>query len=171
MNQLKSDEYPASWNQYIETVIGDPVEVLIEQITSFPEFLLNIPAGRSEYSYAEGKWTIKEVVGHILDTERIMAYRALCFARNDTKELPGFDDEGFVENAHFNDQSLENYAKEFEFLRRSNVLLIKSFRENDLMRSGLAGERLVSVRALLYMMAGHLNHHRTIIQERYLKEH
>jgi len=170
MNQLKSDEYPASWSQYIETVMRDPLEALREQIDSFPEFLANIPAGKSEYSYAEGKWTIKEVVGHVIDTERIMAYRALCFARNDTKELPGFDEESFVSNAHFNDQSLEHYINEFTLLRKANVLLIESFRENELMRSGLAGERLVSVRALLYMMAGHLNHHRNIINERYLKD-
>src|SRR5690606_12709135 len=118
MNQLKSDEYPASWSQYIETVDCDPIQALREQVDSFSEFLINIPAGKSEYAYAEGKWTIKEVVGHILDTERVMAYRALCFARNDTKELPGFDEESFVENAHFNDQSLEHYAKEFVLLRQ-----------------------------------------------------
>jgi len=169
MNQLKSDEYPVFWAQYIETVNGDPLQALKEQVDSFPEFLSNVPAGKSEYAYAEGKWTIKEVVGHVLDTERIMAYRALCFARNDTKALPGFDEEGFVENAHFNDQSLEHYAKEFVLLRKANILLIESFKENELARSGLANERLVSVRALLYMMAGHLNHHRNIIQERYLK--
>src|SRR5690606_22808434 len=125
MNQLRSDEYPASWSRYIDTVIGDPLGILREQIESFPAFLDSIPAGKSEFVYAEGKWTIKEVVGHVLDTERVMAYRALCFARNDTKELPGFDDEGFVLNAHFNDRSLEHYAKEFELLRKANVLLIK----------------------------------------------
>lgn len=170
MNQLKSDEYPASWSQYIDIVKGDPLEMLREQVTSFSEFIKNVPAGKSEYAYAEGKWTIKEVVGHILDTERVMAYRALCFARNDTKELPGFDDEGFVANAHFNDRSLEHYAKEFEFLRESNICLIESFNENELLRSGLAGERLVSVRALVYMIAGHLKHHQNIITERYLKD-
>lgn len=170
MNQLKSDEYPASWSQYIDIVKGDPLEMLREQVASFSEFIKNIPAGKSEYSYAEGKWTIKEVVGHVLDTERVMAYRALCFARNDTKELPGFDDEGFVANAHFNDRSLEHYAKEFELLRESNIYLIESFNENELLRSGLAGERLVSVRALVYMIAGHLKHHQNIITERYLKD-
>lgn len=169
MNQLKSDEYPASWSHYIETVIGHPLDALKSQLDSFPKFLTNIPAGKSEYSYAEGKWTIKEVVGHVLDTERVMAYRALCFARNDTKELPGFDEEGFVRNAHFNNHSLEHYATEFSLVRQANIMLIESFREGEFMRSGLAGERLVSVRGLIYMMAGHLNHHRHIIQDRYLK--
>lgn len=169
MNQLKSDEYPASWSRYIETVKGHPLDVLKAQLDSFPHFLTSIPAGKSEFSYAEGKWTVKEVVGHVLDTERVMAYRALCFARNDTKELPGFDEEGFVLNAHFNDHSLEHYSKEFVLVRQANIMLIESFRESELMRSGLASERLVSVRALIFMMAGHLNHHKHIIQDRYLK--
>ena|SRR5690554_2851425 len=170
MNQLKSDEYPALWSKYIDTVLQHPMEELKDQLVSFPEFLRNIPAGKSEYAYAEGKWTVKEVLGHVLDMERIMAYRALCFARNDTKALPGFDEELFVANAHFNEKSLENYAHEFTILRQSNLLLFESFASNVLMRSGLAGERLISVRALIYMIAGHLNHHRSILQDRYLKE-
>lgn len=170
MNQLKSDEYPALWSKYIDTVLRHPLEELTDQLVSFPEFLLSIPPGKSEYAYAEGKWTIKEVLGHILDTERIMAYRALCFARNDTKALPGFDEELFVANGRFNERSIEQYAREFSILRQSNILLFESFTSNELMRSGLAGERLVSVRGLIYMIAGHLNHHRSILQDRYLKE-
>ncbi|HUH17617.1 DinB family protein [Albibacterium sp.] len=168
MNPLKSDEYPVSWEQYIEVVNKDPKEVLKTQLNSFPEFLTSIPPEKAEYSYAEGKWTIKEVIGHVIDTERIMAYRALCFARNDTQSLPGYDDELFVQNAHFNDYSLEHYAEEFTLLRKSNILLIESFNATELLRSGLANERLVSVRALIYMIAGHLAHHRNIIQDRYL---
>lgn len=168
MNPLKSDEYPVSWEQYIEVVNKDPKEVLKAQLNSFPEFLTSIPPEKAEYAYAEGKWTIKEVIGHVIDTERIMAYRALCFARNDTQSLPGYDDELFVQNAHFNDYSLEHYAEEFTLLRKSNILLIESFNATELLRSGLANERLVSVRALIYMIAGHLAHHRNIIQDRYL---
>ncbi len=168
MNPLKSDEYPVSWEQYIEVVNKDPKEVLKDQLNSFPEFLTSIPSEKAEYAYAEGKWTIKEVIGHVIDTERIMAYRALCFARNDTQSLPGYDDEIFVQNAHFNDYSLEHYAEEFTLLRKSNILLIESFNTTELLRSGLANERLVSVRALIYMIAGHLAHHRNIIQDRYL---
>jgi len=170
MNQLKSDEYPAIYSPYIETVVGDVVELLNEQVESFPEFLANIPPGKSEYAYAEGKWTIKEVVGHIIDTERIMAYRALRFARNDTKELAGYDQEDFVANARFNDRSLASFADEFVSVRKSNLLLFNSFNDHELARKGLASERLVSVRAFMYIIAGHLNHHRNIIRERYLHE-
>src|SRR5690606_30421913 len=127
MNPLKSDEYPVIWEPYIEIVNKDPKEVLTEQLISFPEFLKSIPAEKAEYAYAEGKWTIKEVIGHVIDTERIMAYRALCFARNDTQSLPGYDENMFVLNAHFNDSSLEHYAEEFTLLRKSNLMLIESF--------------------------------------------
>lgn len=168
MNPLRSDEFPAEWSRYIDTVTDNCLERLREQMETFPSFLRSIPAGKSEYAYAEGKWNVKEVVGHVLDTERIMAYRALCFARNDTKELPGFDQDVYVENGYFNSFSLEHYAEEFILIRKTNLVLFESFQENALLRSGLAGGRLVSVRALMYMIAGHLNHHRLIIQERYL---
>ncbi|WP_257666196.1 DinB family protein [Parapedobacter tibetensis] len=170
MNPLKSDEYPAIYTAYIDTVIADVTELLDEQIETFPEFLANIPAGKSEYAYAEDKWTIKEVIGHVIDTERIMAYRALRFARNDTKELLGFEPEDFVAYARFNDRSLDSFSEEFVLVRKSNLILFKSFNDHELARKGLASERLISVRAFMYIIAGHLNHHRNIIRERYLNE-
>ncbi|SFB94077.1 DinB superfamily protein [Parapedobacter composti] len=168
MNPLKSDEYPAIYAPYIDTVKGEALAVLEEQITSFPEFLADIPADKSEYAYAEGKWTVKEIVGHIIDTERIMAYRALRFARNDTKELIGFEPEDFVANARFNERSLESFADEFVLVRKSNLVLFQQFNDHELARKGLASERLISVSAFMYIIAGHLNHHRNIIRERYL---
>src|SRR5690606_6443376 len=102
MNQLKSDEYPALWSKYIDTVLQHPMEELKDQLVSFPEFLRNIPAGKSEYAYAEGKLTVKEVFGYVLHTERFMAYRALGSARHDTNALPGLDEDLFVANAPFN---------------------------------------------------------------------
>jgi len=170
MNPLKSDEYPAIYSDYIETITGDVMELLNEQITAFPEFLASIPPGKSEYAYAEGKWTIKEVVGHTIDTERVMAYRALRFARNDTKELIGFEPDDFVANARFNERSLESLSEEFVLVRKSNLMLFRSFNDHELARKGIASERLISVRAFLYIIAGHLNHHRNIIRERYLHE-
>ncbi|WP_353124255.1 DinB family protein [Parapedobacter pyrenivorans] len=170
MNPLKSDDYPAIYSAYVETITGDVTELLEEQILTFPEFLKHIPPGKSEYAYAEGKWTIKEVVGHVIDTERVMAYRALRFARNDTKELIGFEPEDFVANARFNERSLESFAEEFVVVRKSNLLLFKYLNDHELSRKGIASERLISVRAFMYIIAGHLNHHRNIIRERYLGE-
>ncbi len=168
MNPLKSDEYPAIYTPYVDTVKGNVMTVLAGQIKAFPEFLQRIPRNKAEYAYAEGKWTVKEVIGHVLDTERIMAYRALCFARNDTKALPGFEQEDFVANARFNERSLNSFAEEFVLIRQSNLFLFKSFNDHELTRKGLASDRLISVRAFLYIIAGHLNHHRNIISERYL---
>ncbi|HWK98323.1 MAG TPA: DinB family protein [Parapedobacter sp.] len=168
MNPLKSDEYPAIYSPYIDTVAGDVMELLKDQLTTFPEFLANITAGKSEFAYAEGKWTIKEVVGHIIDTERVMAYRALRFGRNDTKELIGFEPDDFVANARFNERSLDSFAEEFVLVRKSNLELFTHFNEHELARKGIASERLTSVRAFMYIIAGHLTHHRNVIRERYL---
>lgn len=170
MNPLKSDEYPAFATAYIETVFGDVMELLKSQVDTFPELIANVPAGRAEYAYAEGKWTIKEVVGHIIDTERIMAYRALRFARNDTKALPGFEQDDFVANARFNERSLQSFSDEFVLVRKANLMLFESFNEHELQRKGLSSDRLVSVRAFLYIIAGHLNHHQNILRDRYLIE-
>ncbi|MFC3198392.1 DinB family protein [Parapedobacter deserti] len=170
MNPLRSDEYPAIYSGYIETITGDVMELLNEQITAFPKFIADIPAGKSEFAYAEGKWTIKEVIGHVIDTERIMAYRALRFARNDTKELIGYEPDDFVANARFNERSLDSFSEEFVLVRKSNVMLFRSFNDHELARKGIASERLISVRAFMYIIVGHLNHHRNIIRERYLRE-
>ena len=168
MNPLRSDEYPAIYAAYIETINGDIMELLNAQIVTFPEFLESIPAGKSEFAYAEGKWTIKEVVGHVIDTERVMTYRALRFGRNDTKELIGFEPEDFVANARFNERSLESFAEEFVLVRKASLALFEHFNDHELARKGIASERLTSVRAFMYIIAGHLNHHRNVLRERYL---
>ncbi|WP_394675869.1 DinB family protein [uncultured Sphingobacterium sp.] len=168
MKPLKSDEYPAVYAPYIETVVDNVFDALEEQTLSFPAFLDTIPEERGNFKYAEDKWTIKEVVGHVIDNERIMAYRALRFSRNDLKELAGYDQDYFIQHSRYNDRTLESLSKEFTFLRKANMMLFNSFNEVELERKGMASERLTSVKALLYVIAGHLNHHRIIIQERYL---
>lgn len=175
MNPLKSDEYPAIYTDYVENVVGSVTEELQEQLTTFPEFIQGIPEDKGGYKYAEGKWSIKEVLCHILDTERVMAYRALRFARNDMTELAPFEQDEFVQNARHNERSFESIKDEFGFLRKSNLLLFDTFNETELSRKGMASGRLVTVKAFLYVIAGHLTHHRIILQERYLnnesKEH
>lgn len=168
MNQLRSDEYPAFYATYIDTVIGDVKEVLDDQLTSFPQFINTIPEDKAAFAYAVGKWTIKEVIGHVIDTERIMAYRALRFARNDTKALLGFEQDDYVAHARFNERNLVSLREEFTFVRQGTLALFNTFNETERSRKGLASERLISVRAFHYIIAGHLNHHRNIIRARYL---
>ena len=170
MNPLKSDEYPAIFNDYIETITGDVMEELNQQIESFPEFIASIPEELGTFRYAEDKWSIKEVLCHILDAERIMTYRALRFARNDMTALSPFEQDEFVANGRHNERSLDDIAEEFEHLRKANMFLFNSFDETELNRKGMASDRLISVRAFLYIIAGHLNHHVILLKSRYLKD-
>jgi hypothetical protein len=168
MYRPQADEYPVFYKGYVDTVSDDVLAELEHQIESFTTLLKGIPLEKSGFSYAENKWTIVELLGHILDTERIMAYRALRIARNDATPLPGFDENDYVANAHFADRSLISMAEEFEHLRKANLFLIKSFNETELARVGISNDKPISVKALVFIMAGHLNHHIRILKERYL---
>jgi hypothetical protein len=141
---------------------------LEQQSDSFAALLGNVPPEKASFAYAEGKWTIKELAGHVIDTERIMAYRALRIGRNDATPLPGFEENDYVANAHFEDRSLENLADEFAALRKANMYLIRSLNDIEIDRSGISNEKPISVRALIYIMAGHVNHHAAILKQRYL---
>ena len=168
MNRPKADEYPLFYKGYIDTVNDDALTELEHQAESFPLFLKGIPEAKASYAYAEGKWTIKELVGHVIDTERIMAYRLLRISRNDATPLAGFEENYYVANAHFSDRSLSSMADEFASVRKANMFLINTLNEEELSRTGVANENPISARALLFIIAGHLNHHRRILQEKYL---
>lgn len=168
MNRPKADEYPLFYKGYIDTVNDDVLAELEQQAESFSVFLKGIPELKASHAYAEGKWTIKELVGHVIDTERIMAYRLLRISRNDTTPLAGFEENYFVANARFADRTLSSFADEFASVRNSNLFLIKSLNDEELSRIGVANEKPISARALLFILAGHVNHHHRILQERYL---
>ncbi len=168
MNRPQAQEYHDGVAGYIALVEqGEVLEVLEKQNTDFPDFLASLNA-KADYAYAPGKWTIKEMTGHIIDTERIMTYRLLSFARAEQQEQPGFEENDYVSNAHFKDRSLESLSEEFYTLRKANMFLFRSLSEKELERRGTASNREISVLALLYTIAGHLIHHTRIIKERYL---
>lgn len=168
MNRPQADEYPVFYKGYVDTVNDDVLAELEHQIESFPTILREVPTEKAGYAYAEGKWTIIELVGHILDTERIMAYRALRIARNDSTPLAGFEENDYVANAHFADRTLDSMEDEFKHLRKTNLFLIKSLNETELARVGIINDKPISVKALIFIIAGHLNHHMRILKERYL---
>lgn len=170
MNPLKSDEYPAIYTDYIEHVLGPVMDMLNKQLEGFPDFIRTIPEDKGEYTYAPEKWSIKEVLCHIVDTERIMAYRALRFARNDMTELSAFEQDIFVQNAQHNKRSFDSIIEEFIYLRHANLALFNTFTDIELDRKGMASGRLISVKAFLYVIAGHLTHHQLILKERYLND-
>ena len=168
MNRPQADEFAPYYATYINTVSENVLGELEHQVNSIPGFLESISEEKGYYAYAEGKWTIKELVGHIIDTERIMAYRALRIARNDKTPLASFDENEYVANASFNNRSLESLSREFAAVRIANIHFFKALSEEEYSRTGIASNNPVSVRALLYILVGHVNHHRKILEERYL---
>jgi uncharacterized damage-inducible protein DinB len=169
MSRLDTSEYAPYYQNYIRKVPeGDIIEILTRQIEETQQLIQRIPAGKEEYRYAPGKWSIKEVFGHLTDTERVFAYRALCFSRNDKTRLPSFEQDDYVMEGNFSQRTLTDIATEFRLVRLSNIALFKSFDEELKMRRGIASGVEFTVRAALYIIAGHELHHRQILKERYL---
>src|SRR5712692_11641408 len=168
MRRPDAGEYAESYANYISKVSGtDILGVLEAQRLQ----MLHLFAGRSErdgsFRYAPGKWTVKEVLGHSTDTERIFTYRALRFARADQTPLPGFEQDDYVRSGAFGERTLAGLAEEFGAVRSAGIGLFRSFNEDAWPRRGLANEKEVTVRALAFITAGHQIHHRIILEERY----
>ncbi|MBV9958369.1 MAG: DinB family protein [Acidobacteria bacterium] len=162
-------EHHPYYGKYVSLVPeGDINALLSGQLDETLALLHSIPETEAGFRYAPDKWSIKELVGHVIDTERIFAYRALRFARNDRTELSGFEQDGYITNASFDDCSLAELASEFESVRRSTCYLFRHLNEAAWNRRGTASENEVSVRALAYIIAGHELHHREILRNLYL---
>jgi uncharacterized damage-inducible protein DinB len=147
---------------------GLVLKQLKENFKKVKEFVLSLPHDKLNYRYAQNKWTIKEILVHIMDDERIYAYRALRIARNDKTPLPGFEQEDYIPFSKANKRSLNNIFQEYKTIRNATLSLFASLNKEDLMRIGTANNHPVSVRALAYHIAGHELHHVNVIKERYL---
>ncbi len=170
MNFPKPDEYPEYDSVYM-TYIPDSdniITVLEDGRDKLQSLINSLPENKGNYSYAKGKWSIKEVLGHIADVERVHSYRAMCFARSERLSLPGFEQDDYVNAADFNSRSLLSLAAELSFLRSANITLFKSFDESTLLRRGIANNYEFSVRGLIFTIAGHELHHMKILREKYL---
>jgi uncharacterized damage-inducible protein DinB len=171
IEMIPKNEYTPYFEQYLQLVSNEGksiIEYLIDSQKKFESLLRNLPLEKHNFSYAEGKWTMKELIQHIIDTERIFSYRALCFARNDSTSLPGFDQDVFADNDNANDRNYYDLLDEMAVLRKSSVQLYKSFSDEALLRIGVASDNKMSVRALGYLFSGHQIHHLNIVKERYL---
>lgn len=166
MNRPQPNEYPIWGETYISKVDREIFETLNEQIDAIPA-LFRANTDKADYAYAEGKWTLKEMLGHMIDTERILVYRMTCFARNETQALPGFDEDDYVINARFAQREFEDLIEEFTALRKANLYLFRSFNETELNRKGIASGREINVKSILYIIAGHIIHHVSVLKERY----
>ena len=163
------DEYAPYYHTYVGAVPdGDLLEMLDESLEETLGLLGGIGEGGGGHRYAEGKWSVREVVGHIVDTERVMAYRALRIARGDRTPLPGFDQDPYVAAAGFDRRTLADLSDELAAVRAASVHLFRHLDDEALARRGTASGSEVTVRALAWIIAGHEMHHRRILRERYL---
>jgi hypothetical protein len=171
MLQLNENEYAHYYKQYIDALVVDKKSIVFHLKDTLDDaigILSNLSEDKQMYKYADDKWTIKELIQHIIDTERIFGYRALRFARNDATPLPGFEQNDYATIYNANKRVYKDLLEEFELIRKSIISLFKSFGDEELIRTGQAGGNNMSVRALGYIISGHLQHHLNIIKERYL---
>jgi hypothetical protein len=169
MERPTSADYAPYYEKYVALVAdGDIVKSLQTQMQDTLSLVRSLTSEQADSRYAPDKWTVKELLGHLVDAERIFSYRALRFARGDENPLAGFDQEPYVRNGNFANRTLADLADEFEHLRLSNILLFRSLDEAAWKRRGVASDNEVSVKALAYIMAGHELHHMGILRTRYL---
>jgi hypothetical protein len=169
LERPQASEYAPYQAGYVASVPdGDIFEILSRQRVEFPEFLRSFGEPRGGYRYAPGKWSIKEMVGHVNDTERVFAYRALRFARGDETPLPSFEQDDYVRTGGFDVRTLASLADEFSHLRAGTLDLFYHLDAGALARQGTASGFAVSVRAMAFVIAGHVAHHERILRERYL---
>jgi len=162
-------EFAPYYGKYIGLVPdGSIVDCLETQIAGTSALLRSLPDEKANHRYAPGKWSVKEVVGHLADSERVFAYRALRFARNDRTSLPGFDENLYAANAGFAARPLGDVLSEYAAVRQATLTLFRGLSDEAWLRRGIASENSVSVCALAWIIAGHELHHRKILVERYL---
>jgi hypothetical protein len=169
MQRPQEGEYASYYFTYISKVPeGNIIDQLTEQIKDVTELFKNISEEKSLYRYAPGKWSIREVLGHINDGEHMFPYRALRFSRNDKNNLEGFNQNEFVNESCFDKVSLANLLDEFVKTREANIVMFKNFADDMWGRRGTASNNEITVRAIPYIMFGHAAHHLNVIKEKYL---
>ena len=167
MNRPEKNEYADYYDKYISLVDGDVLPMLDAQAAELRAMFAALPEEKGTYKYADDKWTLKEVLSHLIDGERFFAYRMLRISRGDKTPIEGFEQDDYIENSNANNRSFADLLDEFDLQRRSNILFVKNLSDEATMRLGTASGYTVSVRALVYMLAGHVRHHVNILKERY----
>ena len=161
-------EYPESYEDYVASIPGDDVgPELLSQMVEADRLLGGLSEGRALYRYAAGKWSVKEVVGHLCDSERVFAYRALRFGRGDPTPLSNFDENLYAQTGRFDARSMADLLDELRVTRSATLALFGSFDEQAMQGSGVARGNRVSARALAWVTAGHMRHHFAVLRDRY----
>ena len=162
------DECADVYQQYIDTVEGELLPALESDAEAWRAMLAAVPSDREGHRYAEGKWSIREVVGHVIDAERMFSVRTMAFARGDRSHFPSFDENAYAEASGADCRRLSDLTDELSAVRASTLLLLKTFDEDTWDRRGMASGFEFTVRSLAWIIAGHSRHHRRVVAERYL---
>lgn len=171
LSRPESTEHAPYFERYTKLVPdGEIVSILTKQMENSLALLKSIDEAKANYRYAADKWSIKQLLGHVIDTERIFTYRALRFARNDSNPLVGYDQDQFVNGADFDSRNFADMVDEFDHVRRASIHLFKPLSDEEWLRRGTANDAEVSVRALAHILAGHELHHMDILKSRYLSD-
>lgn len=169
MMRPEKTEYDPYYERYVSLVENDTIlETLAAQPIKLNDLFSTMPEDKGAFRYAEGKWSIKELLGHLIDGERMFAYRLFRISRGDETPIEGFEQDGYIENANSNDRRFSDLLEEFSLLRRANMIFFKNLRDDGWSRVGTANNVRISVKALVYIMGGHIEHHLEILKERYL---
>ena len=167
-NRPSANEYSEGVRPYVALVPEDDVTAAIEkQGKETAAFFRGLTDAKASFRYAPDKWSIKQVIGHVVDAERIFTYRAVCIARGETKSLPGWDEKLYMTGSNFDDRSLRDLTDEYEAVRRATVCLFRGLSSAGWTKLGTANEKPVSARALAYIALGHERHHLKVLRERY----
>src|SRR6185503_9496530 len=165
MSRPQPAEYDPYYQKYVSLVPEEDILLALKtQIDELSKLFDGVPEEKGTYAYGDGKWTVKEVLSHIIDGERMFAYRVFRIARGDKTPIEGFEQDGYIENSHANRRTFSELLDEMNLLRRANVLFFKNLGDEDWIRTGLANNAEISVRALAFIMAGHIRHHVTILR-------
>ncbi|MEO6166742.1 MAG: DinB family protein [Chitinophagales bacterium] len=170
INRPEKTDYPEYYERYIAKVAGNPLDALRTNNNILRKMIMRLSRKDLNYRYAEGKWSIKEILVHLMDGERVFCYRALRFSRNDATELPGFEENDWVPNSNANSRKLRSIFREYAATRNSTIEMFSNMNKEMLNRSGVANGKPISVRSILFVVAGHELHHMRIILERYIEK-
>ena len=169
MARPTENDYPPFYHNYILKVKGNSIEEIIDNYSKqFEDFIQSIPLEKEDYAYAEHKWTVKDVLQHLIDAERVFVYRATRFSRKDATVLPGFNENEYAQNAHASNRNFYALKNEVLALRISTDLFLQSLSQEQLILQGNANGNLITVNAIAYIIYGHFLHHINVLKERYL---
>jgi hypothetical protein len=169
MNRPLESEYAPYYQGYVAHVTEDEIlPVLRSQLDALDVLLNRVAPEHETFRYADGKWSIREVIGHLIDAERVFGYRTFSIARGEQRNLPGFDENEYMLTAPYDRIDLEDLLSELRLVRLSNIAMLRNLDDEAWLRTGTANDSPVSVRALAYIMAGHVRHHMGVLSQRYL---